>query len=288
MTEAPTLPELNIAALHRLSQPPDLYDPGAKHFWDDPYIAQVLLETHLSPDTDAASRRPEIIEASVRWLVEAVAPTPNAAWLDLGCGPGLYTTWMARHGLRVTGVDFSASSLAHAQRTADAEGLAITYRHQDYLSLTDEAAFDVVSLIYGDFCPLFPAERATLLERIHRALKPGGRFVFDLSTPQQHLRYGMQVNWYAALEGGLWRPGPHLVLEHGFTYPDDIFVDQYVVIDPDGTPTVYRFWFQDYTPERITDELEAHGFAVESTWGDLTGTPYTPDSCWLGVVAVRR
>ena len=288
MTQASHLPNLDIATLYRLSQPPDLYDPGEKHFWTDPHIAQELLETHLNPATDAASRRPEIIEASVNWLVETLNPQPGAAWLDLGCGPGLYTSRLAQRGLRVTGVDFSQSSLAHARRTAAEQDLSITYRQQDYLTLEDEAAYDVVSLIYGDFCPLFPAERATLLARIHRALKPGGRFVFDASTPEQHTRYGMGVNWYAAPEGGFWRPGPHLVLEHGFSYPDDIFLDQHVVIEPDGTPTVYRFWFQDYTPPRITAELADHGFNVESTWGDLTGAPYTPASCWLGVVAIRR
>jgi hypothetical protein len=50
------------------------------------------------------------------------------------------------------------------------------------------------------------------------------------------------------------------VLEEGFDYPEEkIFLDQYVVIDADGTLRVYRNWFQDYAPAMLTAELEAGG-----------------------------
>ncbi len=51
---------------------------------------------------------------------------------------------------------------------------------------------------------------------------------------------------------------------------------------------MYRFWFQDYTPERIAQELAAHGFRITAHWADLLGTPYTPESTWLAVVAQRE
>jgi SAM-dependent methyltransferase len=278
---------LNIHALHHLSEQPELYEPGEPVFWDDPHISQGLLDAHLNPDTEAASRHPDTIEAIVNWLLDYLKLGPDAAWLDLGCGPGLYTSRLARRGLQVTGVDFSRRSLNYAREYAAQHDLPITYRYQNYLTLEDAAEYDVVSLIYGDFCPLFPAERSTLLERIHRALKPGGRFVFDVSTPVHHAQYGLKAGWYTAPDGGFWKPGPHLVLERGFTYPEDIFLDQYIILLPDGSFTVYRFWFQDYVPDRITAELAAHGFAVRAVWSDLTGTLYTPDSTWLGVVAER-
>jgi hypothetical protein len=44
-------------------------------------------------------------------------------------------------------------------------------------------------------------------------------------------------------------------------------------------------WFQDYTCETITQELEAGGFAVKSVWSDLLGTDYEEDTEWIGVVA---
>ncbi|WP_119072596.1 class I SAM-dependent methyltransferase [Aggregatilinea lenta] len=285
MTDPICLP---VEALHQLGQHPPLYEPGEPVFWDDPHISQHLLDAHLNPNTDTASRRPETVDAVVSWLIETLAPRPDAAWLDLGCGPGLYASRLAQCGLHVTGIDFSRRSIAYARDDAVRRKLDITYRLENYLELEDEAGYDVVSLIYGDFCPLPPADRATLLDRVHRALKPGGHFVFDLSAPRHHALHGMQANWYAAPEGGFWRPDAHLVLEHGFAYPDDIFLDQYVILIPGCDPVVYRFWFQDYTPERIAQELAAHGFRITAHWADLLGTPYTPESTWLGVVAQRE
>jgi SAM-dependent methyltransferase len=141
-----------------------------------------------------------------------------------------------------------------------------------------------VFLIYGDFCPLNPEQRKTLLRNIQRALKPNGKFVLDVSTRECRRKYGNRNHWYAA-ERGFWKPGPHLVLEEGFDYPEgSIWLDQFTVIEADGKITVYRNWFQDYTPETITAELTQAGFSVEGIYGDLTGAPFTPDSEWIGLI----
>ena len=85
-----------------------------------------------------------------------------------------------------------------------------------------------------------------------------------------------------------WRPGPHLVLEQGFAYPGDLFLDQYIVVEPDERVSVYRNWFQDYTPESLRAELEQNGFAVSGFWSDLTGTPYAESSAWIGTAAQKK
>jgi SAM-dependent methyltransferase len=208
--------------------------------------------------------------------------------LDLGCGPGLYASRFARLGFHVTGVDYSRRSIEYAANYANENGLNIQYRYQNYLELTDENQYEAVFLIYGDFCPLSPEQRSTLLKNIHRALKPGGRFVLDVTTRECRKKHSNQNRWYAA-ESGFWKPGPHLVLEEGFDYPEQfIWLDQYTVVEPDEKITVYRNWFQDYTTETITAELQQHGFDVDSLYGDLTGKPYAPDSEWIGIVASRK
>jgi hypothetical protein len=115
-------------------------------------------------------------------------------------------------------------------------------------------------------------------------LKPGGKFVLDVTTRECRKKHGNQNRWYAA-ESGFWKPGPHLVLEEGFDYPEQsIWLDQYTVVEPDEKITVYRNWFQDYTSESINIELSQGSFAVDSLWSDLTGQPYAPDSEWIGVI----
>ena len=127
-------------------------------------------------------------------------------------------------------------------------------------------------------------KREEILKNIRRALKPEGKFVLDVSTREHRQRHGNRNGWYAA-RSGFWKPGPHLVLEEGFDYPEQsIWLDQYTVIEADGKVSVYRNWFQDYTPETITQELARGGFTVEGLWGDLTGEPYTESSEWIGLL----
>src|SRR4030095_13415492 len=109
----------------------------------------------------------------------------------------------------------------------------------------------------------------------------------DVTTRECRMRYGNRNRWQA-MQGGFWKPGPHLVLEDGFEYPDAVWLDQFTVLEPDGKLSVYRNWFQDYTPESITAELSQNRFSVESLWGDLTGQPYIPDSEWIGLITTKK
>lgn len=277
-----------ITQLTELQNKPDPFTPGEPLFWDDPYISSQMLNAHLNPNIEAASRHPETIDNSVKWMVENLALKVGDSVLDLGCGPGLYTSRLARVGLKVTGVDYSCRSIDFASKYAEDNGLDITYRYQNYLELGEENQYDAALLIYGDFCPLNPKQRATLLHNVYRALKPNGKFVLDVSTRECRRKHGNKNGWYA-VESGFWKAGPHIVLEEGFDYPEQsLWLDQYITIEADGKISTYRNWFQDYTPETITDELEKNGFVVKSLWADLTGQPYTPESEWIGLVTYKK
>jgi len=279
---------IDIEQLHRLQEKPPPYTPGEPRFWNDPYISQQMLAAHLDPNSDRASRRPEIIDRCVAWIVQELGLHPGDAILDLGCGPGLYTSRLAKLGLDVTGVDFSRTSIDYAIQSAKVHKLKINYRFQDYLTLTDESQFEVALLIYGDFCPLSPDQRRTLLANIHRALKPQGIFILDVSRYNPEKTDSSSTNWYSSL-GGFWRPEPHLVLEQSFNYPDlALHLDQYNVIEQTGDLSIYRVWRQEYTITSITSELMSGGFEVLSTWGDLTGLPNTEGDDWIGIVARKN
>ena len=277
--------EMNIDTLLHLQEKPAPFTPGEPLFWNDPHISSQMLKAHLNPDNDLASRRPETVQKSVDWLIATLALQAGDAVLDLGCGPGLYAARLAEHGLRVTGVDYSRRSIDYATQYAQQHNLDIVYRYQNYLTLEDENQYDAALLIYGDFCPLSPEQRAKLLQNIQRALKPGGYFVLDVTTPAHRQKHGNRNGWYA-VETGFWKPEPHLVLEEGFDYPEEsIFLDQAVVVEVgNGRISIYRNWFQDYTRDTITTELEQGGFAVRSVWNDLLGTPFTSDTDWIGLI----
>ena len=279
---------LNLDLLRQLQEKPAPFTPGEPLFWDDPHISKQMLATHLDPTIDLASRRPETIDRTVAWIVETLDLGPGDPVLDLGCGPGLYTQRFAERGLQVSGVDYSRRSIAYARQQAAERGLDIHYRYQDYLTLDDPEQYTAAFLIFGDYCPLSPEKRSRLLQNIHRALLPGGYFVLDVSTREGRKLWKGENGWYVA-QSGFWKPGRHLVLEHGFDYPEQsIFLNQYIVLEADGYVSVYRNWFQDYDVESITEELEEGGFNVESVWSDLTGTPYQKDTEWIGVAARKH
>jgi SAM-dependent methyltransferase len=279
---------LSFEALQKFMEKPAPFTPGNAVFWNDPHISQHLLTTHLDPNDNLASRIPATIESTLAWIMKILDLQPEDVIIDLGCGPGLYSSQFAQMGLKVTGVDYSERSINYARETAQKQGLDITYRYQNYLEVEDENLYDAAFLIYGDFCPLSAEQRAQLLKNVHRALKPGGHFIFDVSTRVLREKYGQKNEWNIAVGSGFWKPEGHLVLSEGFDYPEQaIYLNQYVVIEANGDISVYRNWFQDYNPETITAELEANNFTVQSLWGDLAGTPYTDDSEWIGIVAQK-
>ena len=277
--------KIDLGAFSTLQRRPEPFTPGKAMFWNDPHISAQMLKAHLDPNTDAASRRPETIDAEVAWLVQTMHLKPGDAIIDLGCGPGLYTSRFDSCGLTVTGVDYSIRSVTYAIEQAHKAGQNITYRYQNYLTLQDNNQFNAACLINGDFDPLPPEARKQLLANVYRALKPGGFFALDVTTPVHHRTHGMKNAWYA-VESGFWKPGPHLVLEQGFDYPgQDIYLDQFIIIEENGTVSLYRNWFQDFTAEAITAELETAGFKVVGLWSDLRGTTLKEDAEWIGVVA---
>ena len=288
MTQKITFGKIDITALARYTQKPDLDTPGEALFWNDPYIAQQMLKAHLDPNTDAASRKPETIERSVGWMVEQLKLEKGDRFLDLGCGPGLYTIRLARFGLAVTGVDFSPNSLEYARLQARQENLPINYILQDYLTLDFNDEFDAACLIYFDLGVFSKTNRQLLLPKIARALKPGGHFVFDVVSEHYRLKTQKGMNWEVCPSGGFWRPGAHLVLSQAFHYPDDkAYLDRYLVIDDSGSLAIYNVWEHHFSAEMLRSELEQAGFSEVALWSDLTGTPYEERAGSIGVIAKK-
>lgn len=276
---------LDFAHLDSLRQKPPLFELIESHFWDDPHIAQQMLIYHLDPNTDAASHRPAIIDARVRWIMDRLSLDAGKRLLDLGCGPGLYARRFAEKGLQVTGVDLSQNSLNYA-REQDPHS---TYICQDYRTLDDLGQFDVVTLIAGDLCVLSDSDRDQLLRFIHQSLSPGGYFVFDVTTYTHHApRLDIQ-RWSVHPSGGFWKPTPHLQLMQGYHYPEaDTALEQFIIIEADGQISVYRNWFHYYNRQTVTDAVTHAGFTVVDVVRDLSGEAYRPESDWIGIVARKR
>jgi len=265
---------------------PRLFEPGEKHMWDDNHISKSMLEAHLNPDNDAASRKHKTIDLEVNHLVSSGILKPGNKVLDLGCGPGLYSSRLAAKGMKVTGIDISKNSLDYARHYAAEKGLDIDYRLINFFDIDYSAIFDAVIQIDGELNTFSDDERDELLAKLRKTLIPGGYLIFDVTTRVTRMKCGLKNGWYAS-DYGFWRPDKHLVLERGFDYPEDsVWLDQYIVLDSEGVK-VYNNWFHDYSLETISPVLEKAGFTAMQIWNDLTGTRYAKGGDWIAVVAKK-
>jgi len=232
-------------------------------------ISGHLLEMHLSQETDAASRKKDTVRRTVQWIETHLHDGENTI-LDLGCGPGLYCEMLAEHGHLVTGVDYSERSVAYAKREAARRNLNIDYAHRNYLHMDFECRFDLAMMIFCDFDVLVPEDRTRLLKKIHRALKPGGLFVFDTLNPNAPGTLKVPGRSWEAADTGFWKNAPYLALSETFHYEEaNVILQQHTVCSESDPPAVYRFWTHYSRQEDLEPILNKQGFTVVSLHENL-------------------
>mgnify|MGYP000303251305 CR=1 FL=1 len=103
--------------------------------------------------------------------------------LDLACGTGELSVRFAQKGFDVTGADLSTDMLSVAQAKAQEMSLPIQFFQQDMTELDELGEFDIIG-IFCDSLNYLEDEQAVrqTLEGVHRLLKKGGLFLFDVHS----------------------------------------------------------------------------------------------------------
>jgi SAM-dependent methyltransferase len=262
--------------------------------WTDPYTSEQMLRFHLDGSVAISSATTEFIEAATTWIGESFHLTDRARVgarvrvLDLGCGPGLYASRLARAGADVTGIDFSARSISYAREAAARDGLRVRYVNDDYLAWESSQRFDLILMIMRDYCALAPRQRQALLGKIERLLEPDGAFLFDVDSMVALAARAESTSYTRSLEDGFWSPDPYFEFVNTFVYPEErVTLDKLVVVEADRTRTFYN-WVQYFSPESLASELGHAGLEVAPILGDVAGRPFDPQSSEFAVVARRR
>lgn len=96
--------------------------------------------------------------------------------VELGCGTGYVSGWMAQRGAKVTGIDNSSQQLATAGRLAAEHGVDLTLVHGDAEATPfEDESFDFAISEYGAAIWCDPRR---WIPEAHRILRSGGRLVF--------------------------------------------------------------------------------------------------------------
>lgn len=141
----------------------------AQEFWDRRFAAQeYIFGTH-----------PNVFLAA-----QAHRLPPRSRVLELACGEGRNSVWLAAQGHHVTGVDISPNALIKARKLAADRNVSVEFVQSDLRQWRWEAsAYDAVVCIFIQFAS--PDERTQLFEGMHRTLNSRGLVFLQGYTPKQ-------------------------------------------------------------------------------------------------------
>jgi len=253
---------VNLLDLIHRTPVPVPWSEGEKIPWSDPAFSERMLREHLSQVHDAASRRSPIIDRHVDWIHRELLGGNPTRVLDLGCGPGLYTSRLARLGHRCVGVDFGPASIRYARETAAREQLACTYVEEDVRRAEVGTGFGLAMMLFGEFNVFSPADAAAILDKAYHALAPGGWLLLEPHTFAEVRREGEQPCHWSSHAQGLFSERPHLYLEEYFWHEAQrVATTRYFIVDAaTGEVTRHAASMQAYTEEDYRSLLQAHGF----------------------------
>ncbi|MEM8672987.1 MAG: class I SAM-dependent methyltransferase [Cyanobacteria bacterium P01_G01_bin.67] len=105
------------------------------------------------------------------------------AVLTLAEGEGRNAVFLAQHGCKVRGVDFSVAGRAKALQLAQKQGVTVDY---DVADLTQyDMGYAKWDGIVSIFCHLSESNRSALYQSIEQALKPRGIFLLESYNKKQ-------------------------------------------------------------------------------------------------------
>lgn len=138
----------------------------------------------------------------------AAGPVQGLNVLDMGCGTGRHSIWLASMGAVVTAVDFSEGMLAEARKKPGSAGIRFS-AHDLHQPLPFAAEFD---LVVSGLVLEHLREIKGFFREAHRLLKPRGRAVISAMHPAMFLR-GTQARFTDPITGQSVNPGslPHSI-----------------------------------------------------------------------------
>ena len=100
----------------------------------------------------------------------------KGAALDICCGTGHNTLFLAQEGFQVAGIDISPTAVNYARERCQEAGVSCQLTPGNAVDLPyPDQSFDLV-FDRGCFHHIPPAERDAFIKGVHRVLRPGGKY----------------------------------------------------------------------------------------------------------------
>jgi SAM-dependent methyltransferase len=278
---------MDLMGVVKRSRIPEPWSEGEKIPWNEPGFSQRMLGEHLSQKHDWASRRAITIQKHVDWIHREVLNSRPARILDLGCGPGLYTSRLGELGHACSGVDFSPASIAYARKCAKKAHLPCSYDLSDIREAELGSGYALAMFIFGEFNVFTPQDASLILDKMVAALQPGGSLLLEVHTFEVIHQIGLEpAAWYSA-ESGLFSDRPHLCLQENFW--DEarcVATQRYIIVDAQTSRvTRYAASMRAYTQDQYLDMLKELGFHDIVFYPSLAGAADPAQSSLFAILA---
>jgi SAM-dependent methyltransferase len=191
--------------------------------------------------------------------------------VELGVGTGRIAVPLGAEGIRVIGVDSSRAMLEVCARRAALAGVTLDLRVGD---LREPPVTERVPLVICPFRSLLhmhlDEDRLGVLRAAYDLLLPGGRFVFDVFTPDADDIAQTQGRWLER------EPG---IFEHA-VWDESARTLTLTVRGDERETTMALAWL---SPDEWRGLLEQAGFEIEACYGWFDRTPYKgrEDTVWV-------
>lgn len=228
------------------------------------YFGERVAERY--DEWDAASFQPAVAEPAVDFLAELAG---QGAALELGIGTGRIALPLARRGVRVDGIELSAAMVAQLRAKPGAENIDVTLG--DFATTTVNGTFSVAYLVVNTIMNLTTQDdQVACFRNVAAHLKPGGRFVIEVSVPQlQRLPPGETVR---AFDVSATRLG----FDEYDVAAQGLISHHYRRVD--GKLEVLSVPFRYVWPSELDLMARLAGMTLRERWGGWKHEPFTSDS----------
>jgi len=217
-------------------------------------------------------------------IVSVLGLEPEDRVLDLACGTGRHSIALAERGFDVTGVDFNGNALAIAGKAASERGVAPRFVELDMRAIDWAHAFDAVISFWSSFGYFeHEADDLEVARRVSTALRPGGRFLLDLTISETLAPIYQPYRWEWLDDERTRR----LLQETRWNFETGRVDADWTFIDPDRTHTA-RSSLRLYGHRELCDLLREAGFRRFESYDSLSGKPFRIGSRRLSLVASRE
>ena len=234
---------------------------------------------------------PKQTKAEAEFLIKTLHCRPGGHVLDVPCGNGRLSFELAKHGLRITGMDISEEFIDEARAwisrvnpSVEADGTTLAVPQ---FILGDKRAIEGENLYDGGYCFgnsfgfLEYDDMAKFLSGVARALKPGARFVVETGMAAESFLPDFE-------EQTCHQIGDITCITKERYNAVEGCIDSEYILERHGRSESYQAKHWIYTAAEIQRMLRRAGFEILQVYGSLKFDDFRLGSQELFVVSEAR